>query len=381
MKLIFWLFAILIIYTMVGYPLVLELLNKIKKEKKINLSYNYHPSVSIIVPAHNEEAVIEGKLKNLLSLDYNDYEIIIASDNSSDKTNEIVKEYMSIYPNIVKLVEVKERKGKTNAQNEAVDQATGTLLVLTDANSFFDKSVLSHLASFFNDDSIAYVAGKLIYTNGNDSETSEMESRYWNFDLRMRQIESRLSSITAGNGSVYAVRKCDYIKIDPVYSHDSVFPVKYVLNGKRSVYNDEAIAYEKAGETETDEFNRKVRMARKNISLTFLDFQKYNFQKFGMFSFFYLSHRAFRNNLYLFHLIVFFANAYLAISTKEISYVTLFIIQILIYIITFFKLNQKNKILRFLSYYVMTLAAQLVGAINELTGKSKPFWEKAESTR
>lgn len=377
----FLVFSILIVYTMIGYPLILELLNKIFKEKKIDTSVDYNPSVSIIVAAHNEEKVIGKKIENLLSLNYKNIEIIVASDNSDDNTNDIVKEYITNYPHIVSLVEVRDRKGKTNAQNEAVEKAMGEILILTDANSIFDKSAVSQLVSFFYDSNIAYVTGKLVYTNSDINEISELESTYWNLDLRMRQIESNLSSITAGNGSIYAVRKCDYIKIDPVFSHDSIFPVKFVLNGKRSVYNDKAVAYEKAGETERDEFKRKVRMARKNIIINFLDSKKYNFKKYGLFSFFYLSHRTFRNNLYLFHTIVFFANFYIALLSNEFPYKVFLFAQIFIYLISFLKIKNESKFLRFLRYYMLTIYAQAVGAFNELSGKSKPFWEKAESTR
>ncbi|MDN6736137.1 MAG: glycosyltransferase [Tetragenococcus koreensis] len=148
--------------------------------------------VSIIVPAHNEENVIEKKIVNLLNISYpkDKYEIIISSDNSTDKTNNIVKSYQVQHKDIIKLYNVESRKGKTNAQDEAVDIAQGEILVFTDANSIFDKQALTELIKTLSDKSIGYVAGKLSYLNSTENKTSESEASYWNIDLSLRLMES-----------------------------------------------------------------------------------------------------------------------------------------------------------------------------------------------
>lgn len=383
MNIVFWFSVVLIIYTMIGYPLLLELLSKVVKQKEINIDNNYRPSVTIIVPAHNEDTVIEDKINNLLAIDYNDelLTIIVTSDNSTDTTNNIVRSYEKKYPNRVLLHEVKERKGKTNAQDEAVKLAKGEIIVFTDANSMLKEDSVQELVSYMADPNIGYVTGKLTYVNTNENETSESEGSYWDIDLHMRQIESDIYSVTAGNGSLYAVKKDDYMQINPVYSHDSIFPPKFVISGKRAVYNKDAIAYEKAGETSTDEFSRKIRMSRKIIAINFVDSQKYNFFKFYWFTFFYVSHRLFRNCLYFFHLIAYMANFYLVFFNGNWLYYASFIVQSLIYLMYYLKQDLGNKYLRFILYYIMTIHAQLIGAWREITGKSKPFWEKAESTR
>jgi glycosyltransferase involved in cell wall biosynthesis len=362
---------------MIGYPFILSILNKIIPSKKIDSSMNYLPKVSVIVPAHNEEKVISDKIKNLLELDYprSLFEIIVSSDNSTDNTNKIVESFVKVNENLL-LHKVETRKGKTNAQDEAVKKASGDILIFTDANSLLDKNSLKELVSYFNDESIGYVAGKLVYRNGNLNPTSNKESTYWSIDLWMRQIESNISSITAGNGSLYAVRKLNYFFIDPVYSHDSIYPPKMVISGKRAVYNEKAITTEKAGQTDIDEFKRKIRMSRKIIAINFTDIEKYNFFRYGWFSFFYFSHRTLRNNLFLFHLIVFISNIF--ILDNLIGRV-LFLIQIFLYAIYVLKIDLKG--FGFVKYYILTIHAQLIGALREITGKSKPFWEKAESTR
>lgn len=382
-KILFWIFTFLIVYTMIGYPVLLKILNKILPHKKLNINYNYSPTVTIIVPAHNEDSVIEKKILNLLDLNFASerLDIIIASDNSTDRTNEIVKLYERKYPDKIRLYVVKERKGKTNAQDEAVKEATGEVIIFTDANSMLDSNSVNQLVLSLSDKSVGYVAGKLVYTNNQENITSESEASYWNIDLYMRKIESDLSSITAGNGSIYAVRKNDYMEIDPIYSHDSIFPPKYVISGKRAIYNEKAIAFEKAGENDGDEFQRKVRMSRKIIMINYIDFEKYNIFKHGLFTLFYFSHRTLRNNLYLMHIIVFLLNILLVITTKNLEFFVLLLSQLTVYILAYIGRKSGNKYIKFVSYYIMTIFAQLVGAIKEASGKSKPFWEKAESTR
>ncbi|MCR1927177.1 glycosyltransferase [Enterococcus gallinarum] len=380
---LFWISVLLIFYTMVGYPILLILLNKILPHKKIKIDESFSPNVTVIIAAHNEENVIENKIINLLNVDYekNKYEILVASDFSTDNTNTIVERYSKGFPENIKLVKVAKRQGKTNAQNEAVTKARGDILVFTDANAMFDKNSIKQLVSYLSDSEVAYVCGKLVYNNDDTSIASESESSYWNLDLAQRKIESDLSSITAGNGSIYAVRKDDYISIDPIYSHDSVFPPKYVIYGKRAVFNPNAIAYEKAGESIGDEFSRKVRMSRKIIGINFLDISKYNFVKHPLFTLFYVSHRTFRNNLYLFHMIAYLSNLCLILNQYNFIFIVAFIVQN-VSILSGLNIKKiKNKYFRFMAYYVITIFAQFLGAKNEITGKSKPFWQKAESTR
>lgn len=382
MEIIFWLCAILIVHSFIGYPISLKIINRIVKKDMVSIDSDYCPFVTIVIPAHNEELVIESKLENITHLNYpsDKLEIIIASDNSTDSTNEIVKEFCekSEFDNL-RLYEVKERKGKTNAQNEAVKVANGELIVFSDANSILKNDSVYQLVKYFSDDDVAYVSGRLVYINNNISETSEAEDSYWNYDLMMREYESNISSITAGNGAIYAIRKKDYINIDPIYCHDSIMPIKSVLSGKKAKYSKYAIAYEKAGETSEDEFKRKVRMARKNIAISYSDLKKYNPFKCGWFSYFYFCHRYLRNSLFILHLLLYISS--LVLFNEGIVYYVAFIGQTLFYILSILGIKNKSKVFYLPYYYTLTIVAQLKGAINEVSGKSKPFWEKAESTR
>ncbi|MFA7534191.1 MAG: glycosyltransferase, partial [Tissierellaceae bacterium] len=278
------------------------------------------------------------------------------------------------------LYKVNKRQGKTNAQNEAIRTATGEILVFSDANAMLDKDSIIHLVSSFTSEDIIYVTGRLKYVNDLEHISSAAENKYWNYDLYMRKVESNIKTITAGNGAVYAIRKSEYIDFDPIRCHDSAMPQYAGMNKKRAIYNENAIAYEKAGETSEDEFKRKVRMFR-GILGAFVNVERYNIFKNGWFSYFYFGHRGLRYSLFILHSIAFVSNGLLV---KESNfYLIFFILQLVFYLLALLRkmFGFKNRIFYYPYYYSMTLVAQLFGAINQLTGKSKPFWEKAETTR
>lgn len=380
---IFILSAFVIFWAMIGYPISLRILSKIIKPKIPQRNYSLKPTVTILVVAHNEEKVILKKLKNLELIDYpkDKLEIIVSSDNSTDQTNKIVKNYIQNNPQSqVKLFVVKKRLGKTNAQNEAQKIVKTEYLVLTDANSMLDKNSISELMASFTSSDIAYVCGKLVYTNGSN-DTAALESGYWNMELQTRKIESDYQTIVAGNGALYAVRNKDYIDVGLLESHDSAFPYRFAKFKKRAIFNENAIVYEKAGENIEDEFKRKVRMRRRAFSTSIINLTLLNIFKYKWFTYFYLGHRYFRDILWLSHVLLLISNIYLALNNT--IFMLILSMHILIYVIALFvhitRLN--NKHIRFIYYYVITIIAQFVGVFNQITGRSKPFWDKAESTR
>lgn len=384
LKILFFLNGFIIFWAMIGYPLSISILGKIYKNRENKKDYTHQPTVTIMVVAHNEEKVIREKLENLLEIDYpkNKFEILVASDNSTDKTNELVKKFIQDHPEYkIRLYEVKERKGKTNAQNEAQKTVTTEYLVMTDANSLLEKNAIKELMASFTSTEIAYVTGKLVFVNTNTSDISNAESNYWNNELTIREIESKIQTITAGNGALYACRTRDYYDFDPIYSHDSSMPIYYALKGKRAIANHDAIAYEKAGENVEDEFKRKVRMNRVLLKHIIPDIRIFNVIKYKWFSYFYFGHRTCRYLLWISHLFLLVANAFLIID--HWFYLCVFLFQIIFYLLALIKIivKSESKLLTMIYYYCVTLSAQWVGIYNTLTGKSKPFWEKAESTR
>ena len=381
MKIIFFIAGFAIFYAMIGYPLTLLILEKIlKRENTKDLSYK--PFVSVIITAYNEEKVIEKKLENIIATTYPNYEVIVANDASSDRTVELVNDFIIRHPDEnIRLNTVKNHLGKTNAQDEAVEVARGDIIVFSDANSMFKTDAIDELVSFFTDENIEYVCGSLIYSKDDDIASVVAENSYWDVELLMRKIESEISTIAAGNGAIYAVRKKDYRHYNLVSSHDYEMPLAAGLNNKRALYNPQAIAVEKAGATTKDEFKRKVRMQRRILSNIFTKLRRLNIFKYGWFSFFHFNHKTLRFLQAFNHIVLFIVN--LALLNQGVFYRLFFLGQV-----AFFTLaaigkftGSKAKIFYFPRYYTMMMLAQIKGAINEATGKSKPTWEKAETTR
>lgn len=383
-KAIFFISVFIIFWAMIGYPIVLNVLKYVFKHKGNKKDSMYRPTITIMVVAHNEERVIGDKLNNLMELDYPKDKItyLVASDHSTDQTDNLVKEFISKHPERkIKIYSTVEHKGKTNAQNEAQKLVDSEILVLTDANAIFEKKALLELVSSFSEEDIAYVCGKLEYVNSVDNLTAKSEGFYWKLDLMCREIESNIQTITAGNGAIYACRNKDYKKIEPIECHDAAWPVLYALDKKRAIYNKEAVAYEKAGETDSDEFKRKVRMNRRILDAIMPDVRIINVIKYGWFSFFYFGHRTCRYLLWLMHLLVFVSN--IPLIKLGTLWQILFVLQVLFYALAILGWKTKTdfRLIKIIYYYCMTVAAQWHGVINILTGKAKPVWEKAESTR
>ena len=382
---IFVLNAFIIFHAMIGYPILLKVLDKIIKPKPIVKKEGYEPTISYMIVAHNEEAVIEKKLDNAIQLDYppEKMQIIVASDNSDDSTNKIVERFIDNHPERkIILFCSKEHKGKTNVQNEAQKVTDGEILVMTDANTILYFDAIKQLVSYFSSENIVYVCGKLEYSNSDDNFASNSESTYWDLDLSMRDIESRIWTITAGNGALYACRNNEYIDFAPIACHDSIMPFTYSKRGLRAVFNPNAIAVEKAGETYVDEYKRKVRMNRDLFDMLFWGVSVLNPFKYRWFSVFYFGHRTCRYLLWIAHILLLLTSLGLALCGVTIAW-SIFVLQIIFYMTALIAIYDKTgtALIRMIGYYGMTVFAQMNAVINIITGKAKPVWEKVESTR
>jgi glycosyltransferase involved in cell wall biosynthesis len=213
--------------------------------------------VSIIIAAHNEETVIARRLENLLALDYPPelVEIVVASDASDDATDAIVEE-IARRERRLRLLPC-PRGGKVSAQNLAARRTTGEIMAFSDANAGWAPDALRLLVRSFADPDVAYVCGRLRLR---EADGTNREGAYWRYETWLREQESALGSITGGNGSIYAVRRSDYVDVDPRFGHDLSFPYLMVQRGRRAVYEPEADAFEKPSRDNEDEYRRKVRM-------------------------------------------------------------------------------------------------------------------------
>jgi len=242
-------------WTHAGYPLAAAALARVRP-RPVRRGEAL-PSVSMIVAAWNEETVIERRLENLLALDYPRelLELVVASDDSTDRTHELVEAVAAREPRL-RLVRC-PRGGKVAAQNFAVPQTGGEILAFSDANATWAPDALRELVRNFADPEVAYACGRLTLQR---ADGTNREGAYWRYELRLRESESRLGSVTGGNGSIYAVRRSDYLEVDPRFGHDLAFPYRMVQRGRRAVYATDALAFEKPSRDVEDEYRRKVRM-------------------------------------------------------------------------------------------------------------------------
>src|ERR671923_786379 len=250
-RILFWSSLGALVWTQAGYPVVAAALARLRSRpvRKRDLT----PTVSVIVAVHNEEDVIERRLDNLLALDYpaEQLELVVASDASTDRTDELVEAQTG-----VRLLRC-PRGGKVAAQNRAVRETRGEILAFSDANAQWKPDALRKLVRNFADPDIAYVCGGHFYEA---ADGTNREGTYWRFESWLRRNESALGSITGGIGPIYAVRRSDYVDVDPRFGHDLALPYLMVQRGRRAVFEPEAIAWEKPSRDIEDEYRRKVRM-------------------------------------------------------------------------------------------------------------------------
>ncbi|HET9740452.1 MAG TPA: glycosyltransferase family 2 protein [Solirubrobacteraceae bacterium] len=240
----------LIAWTHAGYPLAAAAAAA-RRRYEPRRDPAHLPSVALIIAAHDEERVIAARLENALALDYPGLEIIVSLDGSTDGTRAIVERFPG-----VRLL-VNERGGKVAAQNAAARATDADVLAFSDANSMWEPDALRRLVAVLADPEVGYVCGRLrlVGTSGEN-----LEGQYWRYELWLREQESRLGSITAGNGAIYAVRRSAYVELPSTSSHDIGLPFRLRRAGLRAVYEPSAVAVEPAAATTSDEWSRKVRM-------------------------------------------------------------------------------------------------------------------------
>ena len=254
-EVVFWVALAALAWTHAVYPLAAAAAARIRR-RPVH-AQDATPPVTVIVAAYNEETVIERRLENLLALDYpaDRLEIVVTSDASSDRTDELVAAVAAREPR-VRLIRC-PRGGKVAAQDRAVRETSGEIVAFSDANATWAPDTLAKLVRSFADPDVAYVCGRLVLT---DAAGSNREGVYWRFEIWLRAQESALGSVTGGNGSVYAVRRSDYVEVDPRFGHDLSLPYLMVQHGRRAVYDPEALAFEKPTPEIETEYRRKVRM-------------------------------------------------------------------------------------------------------------------------
>ncbi len=368
---LFWVSVALIVYTHLGYPLLLYLLTRFRKPYAPE-EIDPLPRVSLVIAAHDEEEVIEAKVANALALDYprDQLEVIVASDGSGDETAARARAAGA------DLVLELPRGGKTAAQNAAAERTEGEILAFSDANSAWSAGALRDLVEPFADPAVGYVCGQVRFLS---PDGDNLEGAYWRYEMAVRGMESRLAGITAGNGAIYAVHRDAYLDLPPSGSHDLSFPFLFAKRGLRSRYSPAAAAEEKMVPTIEGEFARKRRMM---VGLWDIVVGEGMLSPRG-YPFGYwlelLSHRLLRYLTPFLHLVALAANA--ALLGDGWVYLLTFAFQLCFLLAALCGWLVPQAPFRVARYYVLTTASIAAGLWDRLRRGSPGTWEKAEGTR
>jgi cellulose synthase/poly-beta-1,6-N-acetylglucosamine synthase-like glycosyltransferase len=261
LEILIWTAVAVIVYVFVGYPVLLWTLARTRARRVTQADIT--PTVTLIISAFNEAAVIGRKIDNALALDYprERLEIMVISDASSDATDEIVSSYADCG---VRLVRMAQRGGKTLGLNAGVAQARGELLVFSDANILYRRDALRRLVCSFADPGVGCVTGDSRYEDAPDSAAHRQENTYWGYERFIRTQESRIGSTVGGDGAIFAIRRELYRPLPHDAINDLVLPLRIVLEGHRAVFEPSAVGVEPSAGTFEREFRRKRRIVNRS---------------------------------------------------------------------------------------------------------------------
>jgi cellulose synthase/poly-beta-1,6-N-acetylglucosamine synthase-like glycosyltransferase len=372
---IFFLSLFLVAYAYAGYPALIFMLSRIfpRPVRKADIT----PKVSLIITAYNEERDIAAKLENTLALDYppDKLEIIVASDCSSDHTDDIVRSYRA---RGVRLHRRPERLGKSVAQNHAVKQAGGEILVFSDATTMYARDAVRQIVRSFADPQVGCVAGQLIYVDKTVTAVGQGCRSYWNYEKFIKESESRAGSLIGVSGCLYAVRRSSYARLALDMSSDFVIATEIHLQGQRTVYERDAVAMEDTNKRSRDEFRMRVRIIEQTFSALHRYRAALGLRRHNLFAFQLISHKVARYAVPFFLLAAFVSNLLLA---GDRSFFRLaFTAQAAFYLAALAgwaaeRSRWRLGLLGLPYYFVLANAASLAAFVQFMRGKAHVLWE------
>ncbi|NOR88230.1 MAG: glycosyltransferase, partial [Bacteroidales bacterium] len=268
LQILFWWSVFMIFHSYVFFPMLMKFLARNKQLSFPKLQEDELPKLSILVAAFNEEEVIAEKTESIYKSNYklDKFELFIGSDNSTDRTNEIIQSYADKYPNL-HFHSYGKRRGKQNVINDLFQLSTGSILVLTDANVIFDPNTLLEIARPFADEKIGLVDTNMINKGLKKEGISHQEKAYISREVYIKHDESVVwGSMMGPFGGCYAIRREDYSQVPAnALVDDFYINMKIFEHGKKAINNLDALVYEDVSNNLKDEMVRKIRIATGNF--------------------------------------------------------------------------------------------------------------------
>jgi len=372
--------AFLLFYVYAGYPLLLALVGMFVRKKRPE--QGYYPQLSVLIAAYNEEAAIAEKIKQTLALEYpkDKLEVLVLSDCSKDKTDEIVKSYPD---SRVRLVRMAERRGKTSAQNFGIREAQGEVVVFSDATAIYHPKALAYLATNYQDPKVGAVSGRYKYFDPEDQSPTGMgSSAFWNYENLIKMMQSKIHTITGCCGCIYSVRKAAYTDLPDDIISDLVQPLQVIRKGYKVLFEDRAVAYEETTKSTKEEFSMRVRVVTRAMRglLSVSDVLKP--WKFAWPAFQLWSHKILRWMVPLFLITIFVSNLFLLDSQ---FFRTLMVAQLAFYAAAILNvvlpLHRAWKPLGIPLFFCTLNAAALFSMIELGRGKKYVTWQTVRARR
>jgi cellulose synthase/poly-beta-1,6-N-acetylglucosamine synthase-like glycosyltransferase len=374
LEIAFWVCTGLLVYAQLGYGLLLAALGRVRRGWSPPEAAGELPRVSLIVAAYQEAEVIGAKVANLRALDYpaGRLEVIVSCDGSTDGTPRLAREAGA------DLVLENPRAGKVRTQDAAVARSQADVVAFSDANSTWEPDALRALVAPFADPRVGYACGAVRFV---DAGGTNQEGAYWRYELWLRGLESRLASVTGGNGAIYATRREAYIEVDPIMGHDLTFPFNMVKRGWRAVFAPAARATEKMVPSIEGEFARKRRMMSHTWPIVVRGGLSSPRGYPPLYALMVYSHRLLRYATPFLHVLALALNvALVALGAGPLYWVTL-AAQVALLAAALLARAVPARPLLVARYYVLTTASLAAGLWDWLRHGTPAGWEPAEGTR
>jgi cellulose synthase/poly-beta-1,6-N-acetylglucosamine synthase-like glycosyltransferase len=357
-------------YVYAGYPLLLALIVRLRGARVIRRA-DVTPSMTLVISAYNEAAVIRAKLENSLALDYpaGALDVVVISDASSDGTDEIVSEYAD---RGVRLVRQPERRGKTAGLNRSMPLLGSEILVFSDANAIYEPDALRKLARNFADAQVGAVTGEAQYLPGASSAADATERVYWNYEMRIKRLETAVGSMVGGDGAIYAIRKSLWRELPEDAINDFLNPLQIVAAGWRAVYEPEAICHEETAGATGSEYRRRVRIISRSWRAVFQAHGALNPFRVGLFAWALLSHKVLR---WLLGPLVFFGTiaAVALVIRSGVLRVPMLLLAALLGV-ALVMVPAGKRLGEMLVYFAVINAASMVGVMKGSFGRVSGVW-------
>ncbi|XKH00682.1 glycosyltransferase family 2 protein [Marinobacter nauticus] len=371
------------VYVYFGYPALLWLFTFLRPRRTHQVA-DVTPPLTLIISCYNEAAVIHDKLTNALELDYpkEHLQLLVVSDGSDDGTDDIVRGFAD---RGVQLIRQEGRLGKTMGLNLAMEQATGELVVFSDANAMYAPEALRNLARNFADPAVGYAVGAALYTDGDAGASARNENLYWRYEMAIKQMETRLHSVVGGDGAIYAIRRALWQPLHQKDINDFVNPLQIIAQGYRGVFDPEARCFEETAGHFEGEVARKERIVNRSIRGLMRVKATMNPFRSGVFAWQVTSHKLLRWLIPLFLLIAAMGTLVLAFAGVGVFQGLALAMGALLALAGAGAVaRDKNRLPTLVStpyYFVMVNLYALRGILRALSGETQVIWASARPAR